>query len=349
MLASPAAVVLLASPGALQVAGFLAIRRLGGCLVSPPLAAVCALLVAAALWELVAERGEGRRACSIRRRVRGRLRDRAAAAATRPCRRLERRIEDAALEGRVSPAAVARGEARGAALSLPAAAAAAPVAPGRLGSLVLIGVPLAAFLAPDLLLERRARARRRRLAAALPDALDLMATGAASGRSAGALLGEAMRSASGPLREELARAVGRDRVRRPRRRQRCGRSASAPAAAPSPTLAAALERSRRHGSPLSRALHEQAGSLRGEQRRAIAEHAARAAPKMQLVVALLLVPSVLLIVAAAIVANSGVAPAELLAARRATRPPRRPAAGRPCPPPRRSRRARRRCRGGPSR
>ncbi|MEZ5060865.1 MAG: type II secretion system F family protein [Solirubrobacterales bacterium] len=70
-------------------------------------------------------------------------------------------------------------------------------------------------------------------------------------------------------------------------------------------FATALERSRRHGAPLSRALHEQAGSLRDEQRRAIGEDAARAAPKMQLVVALLLVPSVLLIVAAAILANSG--------------------------------------------
>ncbi len=70
-------------------------------------------------------------------------------------------------------------------------------------------------------------------------------------------------------------------------------------------LTSSLERSRRHGSPLSRTLHEQASSLRGEQRRRITERAARAAPKMQLVVALLLVPSVLLTVAAAIVANSG--------------------------------------------
>ncbi|MCB0876512.1 MAG: type II secretion system F family protein, partial [Solirubrobacterales bacterium] len=70
-------------------------------------------------------------------------------------------------------------------------------------------------------------------------------------------------------------------------------------------LAAALERSRRHGSPLARTLHEQASSLRADQRREVTERAARAAPKMQLAVALLLVPSVLLIVAAAIVAYSG--------------------------------------------
>ena len=37
----------------------------------------------------------------------------------------------------------------------------------------------------------------------------------------------------------------------------------------------------------------------------LAEHGAKAAPKMQLAVALLLVPSVLLILAAAILANAG--------------------------------------------
>ncbi len=189
--------------------------------------------------------------------------------------------------------------------------AAAPVAPGRLGSLVIFGVPIAAFLIPDLALERAARARRDRVRAALPDALDLMATGAASGRSAGALLSEAMRSSGGPLREELALTVAAiecgESQQRALRRLRERSSAQTLGG-----LAAALERSRRHGAPLSRALHEQAGTLRDDGRRAIAERAARSAPKMQLAVALLLVPSVLLIVAAAIVANAGLAAAVVL-------------------------------------
>ena len=69
-------------------------------------------------------------------------------------------------------------------------------------------------------------------------------------------------------------------------------------------FAAALERSRRYGSPLADQLHEQATSLRREPRRRIEEHAARAAPKIQLVVALVLVPSVLLMILAALVAHS---------------------------------------------
>ncbi len=69
-------------------------------------------------------------------------------------------------------------------------------------------------------------------------------------------------------------------------------------------LAAALERSRRYGSPLAEQLREQATALRGEARRGVEERAARAAPKIQLVVALILVPSVLLMIAAALIANS---------------------------------------------
>ncbi len=42
------------------------------------------------------------------------------------------------------------------------------------------------------------------------------------------------------------------------------------------------------------------------QRRHVEESAARAAPKIQLVVALVLVPSVLLMIAAALIANAGV-------------------------------------------
>jgi tight adherence protein C len=71
-------------------------------------------------------------------------------------------------------------------------------------------------------------------------------------------------------------------------------------------LAAALDRSSRYGSPLADQLRKQATSLRRDHRRRIEEQAARAAPKIQLVVALVLVPSVLLMIAAALIANADV-------------------------------------------
>jgi tight adherence protein C len=67
-------------------------------------------------------------------------------------------------------------------------------------------------------------------------------------------------------------------------------------------LVAALDRAARHGAPLADTLAAQAHDARLARRRRIEEEAAKAGPKIQLVVALLLVPSVLLLVAAGAVA-----------------------------------------------
>jgi tight adherence protein C len=182
---------------------------------------------------------------------------------------------------------------------------AAPAAPGRLGLLVAAGMPAAGFLAPDALRERRARLRRRRLLAALPDALDLLAVGAAAGRAPAAGLAELAAAGDGPLAAELRIAVAE---------LSCGRSFAEALeglrervpGAEIATLCATVERSRRYGSPLAEQLQRQAGALRRDQRRAVEERAARAAPKIQLVVALVLVPSVLLMIAAALIANADV-------------------------------------------
>jgi tight adherence protein C len=72
------------------------------------------------------------------------------------------------------------------------------------------------------------------------------------------------------------------------------------------TLCSAIERSRRYGSPLADQLRRQSSALRRNQRRLVEEHAARAAPKIQLVVALVLVPSVLLMIVAALIANADI-------------------------------------------
>jgi tight adherence protein C len=65
----------------------------------------------------------------------------------------------------------------------------------------------------------------------------------------------------------------------------------------------ALRRSARHGSPLGPALGAIAADARAERARRVRDSAARAAPKVQLIVALLLVPAVLLLVAAALAAS----------------------------------------------
>jgi tight adherence protein C len=158
-------------------------------------------------------------------------------------------------------------------------------------------------VAPEALLERAARRRRARVRAALPDALDLLAVGTAAGRSPATVLGEISTGASGPLACELAVAVAEIRCGVPQREAIAAARERVPGSGLG-ALASALERSRRFGSPLADQLHEQAAELRREARRRIEDRAARAAPKIQLVVALVLVPSVLLMILAALVAHS---------------------------------------------
>ena len=179
----------------------------------------------------------------------------------------------------------------------------APATPARLAPPLAIGLVASGFLAPQALAERSARRRRAALVDALPDALDLLAVGAASGRSPAALFAEIAVGTEGPLATELAITVAELDTGTPiagaLARLR-GRTAVPELGA----LGAALERSRRYGSPLADQLHAQAAALRREERRRVEERAARAAPKIQLVVALVLVPSALLAIAAALVAHS---------------------------------------------
>jgi tight adherence protein C len=185
-----------------------------------------------------------------------------------------------------------------------AALLAAPVAPGRTALLVLVAFPVAGFFGPDALGERRRRLRHQRLLAALPDALDLLAVSAGSGRGPAAGIEQLARAGEGPLAEEMRLTLAElscgvplgDALASLRRRVPGGELA---------TLVAAIERSRRFGSPLADQLRRQALALRRDSRRAVEERAARAAPKIQLVVALVLVPSVLLMIAAGLIANAG--------------------------------------------
>jgi tight adherence protein C len=260
------------------------------------LAALAALLAFAAARELVASQKGGRRLALPLG-----LSHRSAGAALRLG--LPERLRRAGLE-RLPLGAILSAKFASAAGGALLALAAAPVAPGRSGLLVAIGMPAAGFLLPDALLEREARRRARRLVAALPDALDLLAVSAASGRGPAAGLAQLARAGEGPLVDELRITVAEVTCGVPVSAALSSLRSRVPGSEVA-TLVAAIERSRRFGSPLADQLRRQAGSLRREGRRAVEERAARAAPKIQLVVALVLVPSVLLMIAAALIANAG--------------------------------------------
>jgi len=194
------------------------------------------------------------------------------------------------------------------AAKLAAAVAGAPLgmvagalAPGRLGLLVVVLTPAAGFLGPDLWLRRRAGERARRVRRELPALLDLLRVSVAAGSSLAAALAEVGERATGPLAAEWRAVGGEVALGVPLERALAGMAARLPQ--PEVTaLCAALDRARRHGAPLSGTLAGQARDARLALRRRVAEDAAKAGPKIQLVVALLLVPSVLLLVAAALAA-----------------------------------------------
>jgi tight adherence protein C len=177
------------------------------------------------------------------------------------------------------------------------AASVASRGPGRLGLLLTLAAPPAGFVLPDFWLSRLIRARLEDARRLLPDMLDLLRVTVEAGvpplrgvfqvsaHFEGVLAGEWRRlAASVSLGESQDAALARLAQRLPAEEVR--------------TFVDSMTRARHHGLPLGKTLAAQAARARHARRHEIRERAARAGPKIQLVVALVLVPSVLLMVAA---------------------------------------------------
>jgi len=271
--------------------------------VTTTLVAASVLLAFASAWQLAAEQGEqiGRAARRVAARLTaGRVGSLGEAALALG---VTERIARAGLDRRVSPPAVLAGKAAGVVAGLGCAIVAAPALPGRLAGPAAVALAVAGFLAPDALLERAARLRAMRVVAALPDALDVLAVGVASGRAPVGVLAEIAAQGDDALARELA-VVAAGMEAGESQSEALGLLRERVAGSEIAALTRAIQRSSRHGSPLADQLHQQASQLRQEGRRRVEDRASRAAPKIQLVVALVLVPSVLLMILAAIIAHS---------------------------------------------
>jgi tight adherence protein C len=172
--------------------------------------------------------------------------------------------------------------------------------PGRLGLAALLIAPAAGFLAPDVLLARRARARAARMSHELADILDLLRVAVQAGLPVSRALAEVGRRGSGVLANELGAAAARIELGANRADALAELTIRCPADGVA-ALAAAIARAERHGVPLAPALRALAVQARADQARRLRDDAARAAPKIQLVVALVLVPAVMLLLAAVLV------------------------------------------------
>jgi tight adherence protein C len=214
-------------------------------------------------------------------------------------RDLQARLAAAGAPLGLGPADVMALKAAGAVAGLLLALPLATALPGRLGIVLALCAPAGGFRAPDVALARRARARAARVRNELADALDLLRVAVEAGLPAGRALAEVGRRCAGDglLAAELGAAAARMQLGATRERalgellRRCPVDGVT-------ALVAAIGRSDRHGAPLGPALEALATEARAEQARALRDSAARAAPKIQLVVALVLVPAVMLLVAA---------------------------------------------------
>ncbi len=165
---------------------------------------------------------------------------------------------------------------------------------------MLAGAPAAGYLLPGWWLRRRADRRRAAIAAELAHILDLVAIAVDAGLSPMRALGEVGRRARGPLAGELRAAATRAALGAPHADALALLERRCPVTGVD-GLVAAVARAERHGAPLGPGVRALAVDARARAAQRLRDRAARAAPKIQLVIALLLVPAVMLLVAAALV------------------------------------------------
>ncbi len=148
---------------------------------------------------------------------------------------------------------------------------------------------------PDRVLAAMSRRRRTLIVDALPDLLDLMVICVEAGMALDPALSLAADRLGGPLGAEVRSTLGDQALGTPRRgayRALAARTGSGDVG----RLVAALLQAEELGTPLATALAGQAESLRAARRQAARDRAARAAPRIQLVVALVMVPGALLLI-----------------------------------------------------
>ncbi len=172
--------------------------------------------------------------------------------------------------------------------------------PTRVWILACATTPTLAFLLPDLWLLRRIRQRSAAINNELADVLELLRVALAAGLGLRNALAEVGARQQGLLATEIKQAANsltggelyNDVLSRLQRR----------CATPGVRSAVeAIRRAQQYGTPLSEPLGALIQQARADSARQALESAARAAPKIQLIVALLLVPSVLMLIAATII------------------------------------------------
>lgn len=196
---------------------------------------------------------------------------------------------DAAGIGTFSPDVLLGARVGGLALGVVLGIQAGSLAPIAAGALGLIGYKL-----PGLLVTARIRSRRDEVAAALPDAVDLLAVCTAAGLNVPLALVRVAEGTPGVLGEELRRTVREIDLGVPRQRA-LGDLAARNEAEDLAALVAALVSAERFGTRLVASLESFAGELRLTRRRRAEEQARRAPVKILFPLVFLILPAFILL------------------------------------------------------
>jgi tight adherence protein C len=148
---------------------------------------------------------------------------------------------------------------------------------------------------PVAWLRRRARTRRTQIVRALPDLIDLVVICTRAGMALEPALRLGIERVAGPLGDEIRATLVALDLGTPRR-EALRDLADRVGCVELTGLVGALLQAEELGTPIALVLARQAELVRAARIQLLREHAAKAAPKVQLVVAMVMVPSALLVV-----------------------------------------------------
>jgi tight adherence protein C len=153
----------------------------------------------------------------------------------------------------------------------------------------------AGYAGPARWVTLRARRRRLQITRELPDFIDIVVICAESGMPLDGAIRIAAERLPGELSSEISATLRELDLGTPRRDAYAALSDRL-AVAPVTGLIGSLLQAEELGSPIARVLRRQATLIRSGRTQDMREHAARAAPKVQLVVAMIMVPAALLVI-----------------------------------------------------
>ncbi len=160
---------------------------------------------------------------------------------------------------------------------------------------VVVGFALTGFFLPDAVLRLKARARRERIQAELPDALDLLAVSVEAGLSFDAAIAKLTEHMDGPLAEEFGLALSEMRIGESRA-EALRKMAERVVAPEMASFTRAVIQADQLGISLGRILRLQAAEARNRRQAAAEERAMKAPIKMLFPTVIFIFPAMFIVI-----------------------------------------------------